>query len=256
MKVATQFVNAYTPSTAPRIASEARTTVQDEVTLGATESRTATILKTAAKGAAVGAVLGTASGLAYSNMDLHSVTAAHVGTILAGGAAGSFIIGKELQPKVEAPAAYALGAVAGAGFTWGTTAFGLLQNPVVSGIAGAALGGFYGGIGAFISTFKPETEGAVVAGTEVQSSPVRIESPTQQPAPPAQAPADPQQPEKLPSGMWKGMAVAYGIGGAALAAKMTQMAINGQITAGNAVGGAAVAGVALLNGYLIHKLIA
>ena len=75
-----------------------------------TESCTATILKTAAKGAAaVGAVLGTASGLAYLNtMDLHSVTAAHVGTILAGGAARLVHHRRELQPKVEAPAAYAL----------------------------------------------------------------------------------------------------------------------------------------------------
>jgi hypothetical protein len=108
------------------------------------------ILKSALIGAAYGGMVGASTALLYQSQPLATATTYHMTGIVAGGLAGTSVLGRAMQPKVEAPAAYALGALAGAGITWGTSAFGLLHQPVVGAVAGAALGAFYGGIGAFL----------------------------------------------------------------------------------------------------------
>ena len=108
------------------------------------------VLKSTLVGAAYGALVGAGTALLYQNNSLQSATAFHMTGIAAGGVAGAGILGKAMQPKVEAPASYALGALVGAGVTWGTSAFGLLHSPIIGAVAGGALGAFYGAIGAAI----------------------------------------------------------------------------------------------------------
>ena len=108
------------------------------------------ILKAALLGAGYGALVGAGTALLYSSQPLTTATGYHMAGIAAGGIGGAAVLGRAMQPKVEAPASYALGALAGAGVTWGTSAFGLLHQPVVGAVAGAALGALYGGIGALV----------------------------------------------------------------------------------------------------------
>ena len=111
----------------------------------ATPERGARALRWGAAAAAYGALTGGATALAYNTFGFEVGTAVHMTAILAGGAAGSAVIGKQL-PGMDPPMAHAIGALLGAGLTWGTSAFGLLQNPLLGVVAGATLGAFYGGI--------------------------------------------------------------------------------------------------------------
>jgi hypothetical protein len=209
------------------------------------DGRASLILKTAAAGAAYGAVVGTASGLLYSNVGEMSATAIHMGAIVAGAAGGAVVIGNKMEPVVEKPFNYALGALTGAGVTWGTSAFGLLHNPVVGGVTGAALGGIYGAIAGFIASTTHPSEPAAAGATK--SAPSANQTFAGTPS------KDQVDDVGLPKKAWSGMAIAYGVGGVALGTRVAMLAASGRISAGMAAGGAAVAAGALLNGYLLQK---
>jgi len=104
------------------------------------------IMKWAAAGAAYGALVGAGTALTYNAFGIGGATAIHMTAILAGGGLGAAVIGKQLKPLADPPMCYALGALGGAGLTWGTSAFGLMQNPLLGAVAGAALGAFYGAV--------------------------------------------------------------------------------------------------------------
>jgi hypothetical protein len=223
---------------------EAAPVAQDTVETKS-ESRAALILKTAAAGAAYGAAVGTASGLLYSNVGEMSATAIHMGAIVAGAAGGAVVIGNKMEPVVEKPFNYALGALTGAGVTWGTSAFGLLHKPLLGGVTGAALGGIYGAIAGFIASTTHPSESAKAGTTKSTPNANQTFAGT-----PSQGQVDEAG---LPKKAWSGMAIAYGVGGVALGTRVAMLAASGRISAGMAAGGAAVAAGALLNGYLLQK---
>lgn len=171
--------------------------------------------------AAYGALVGGATSALYTSTELMTATGIHAGGILAGGALGAVTLGPLFEKKMEKPAAYALGALAGAGVTWGTSAFGLLQNPGVAIVAGAALGTFYGAVGGAIlgsegtNDTKKSSEGGL---------------------------------------SFKPLAVAYGLGGAAITGAMVAKGLAGTLTPGLAVAGTLVATGAFVNAYLTAKL--
>jgi hypothetical protein len=102
----------------------------------------------AAAGAAYGALVGAGTAGMYNALGFDVGTPAHMTGIIAGGAAGAAVLGRELQPTFDKGSAYAIGALAGAGMTWGTSAFGLLQNPVLGAVMGGVLGASYAGAAA------------------------------------------------------------------------------------------------------------
>lgn len=108
------------------------------------------VLKWSAVGAAYGAAVGAGTACAYNAFGLQTGTAVHMTGILAGGVVGAAVLGKELQSVFERPMCYAMGTLLGAGLTWATSAFGILQNPVLGAVAGGTLGAFYGALGAAI----------------------------------------------------------------------------------------------------------
>ena len=190
-------------------------------------------LKTALVGAAYGALVGGSTNALYSNTDLMTATAVHAGGILAGGGLGAVVLGKPLQKKAEPPAAYALGALAGAGVTWATSAFGMLANPTVGIVAGATLGAFFGAVGGAIHASKGTNDRLPIAPSFV---------------------ADMRKPERgLPKAAWSGLAVAYGVGGAAITAAMIAKGVAGTLTPGMAAAGGLVAAGAFANAYLTNK---
>ena len=194
-----------------------------------------TAVKSAVVGAAYGALVGGATSHLYSNTGLMTATAGHMGGIVAGGGLGAGVLGKALGKKAEPPAAMALGALAGAGVTWATSAFGILGNPAVGAAAGLALGAFFGAVG-----------GAIVAseGTNDRSTAV-AETPN-----PSFAKVEEQ---KFPKTAWTGIQVAYGLAGTAILAGAAAKGIAGTLTPKVLGAGALVAGGAYLNAYLIHK---
>lgn len=109
-------------------------------------SRLTRVLLGAAAGAVYGAAVGSGTTALYAALGLSAGTVAHMGLILGGGAINTPIIGKVLEPKVDKPSNYVLGAFLGAGVTWGTSAFGLMGNPVVGAVGGGLAGAFYGGL--------------------------------------------------------------------------------------------------------------
>ena len=199
----------------------------------------ASALKSALVGAAYGAIVGGATNALYSNTDLMTATAVHAGGILAGGGLGSAVVGTALLKKAEPAAAYALGALVGAGVTWGTSAFGMLHNPVVGIVAGATLGAFYGAVGGAIHASKGSNDRLPVNNT------FSLQSPPQDP---------PAKPEPgLPKAAWSGISIAYGVGGGAITAAMVAKGIAGTLTPGLAAAGSLVAAGAFANAYLTHK---
>ena len=196
-----------------------------------------TALKAALIGAAYGALVGGSTNALYSNASLMTATGVHAGGILAGGALGAAVLSKPLMKKAEAPAAYALGALAGAGATWGTSAFGLLHNPVVGIVAGAALGAFYGAVG-----------GAIIASKGSNDRPVSAFAPK-----PSYTLAGDKEEPKFPKGAWTGISVAYAAGGTAITAAMIAMGVAGRLTPGGALAGGLVAAGAYANAYLTYK---
>ncbi len=174
----------------------------------------------AAGGAAYGALVGGATSALYAGTELMTATGIHAGGILAGGALGAVALGPLFEKKMEKPAAYALGALAGAGVTWGTSAFALLQNPTVAIVAGAALGTFYGGVG-----------GAILGSSGTNDT------------------------KRAEGGLsFKPLAVAYGLGGAAITAGMVARGLAGTLTPGLAVAGTLVASGAFVNAYLTARM--
>lgn len=185
-------------------------------------------LKAALVGAAYGAIVGGSTNALYSSTDLMTATAVHMGGIAAGGALGAAVLSGPLSKKAEPPANYALGALAGAGITWGTSAFGMLPNPMVGIVAGAVLGAFYGAVG-----------GAIVASKGSNDRPVSAFAPEQE--------------KGLPKAAWSGLAVAYGAAGTAITAAMIAKGIAGTLTPGMAGAGGLVAVGAFANAYLTQK---
>lgn len=240
MKLASTTIPASLAVATPRKLqiAESSNNNPDKIELQSQErsSRTSQILKSAAVGAAYGAAVGTASGLLYSNVPTMNATAIHMGAILAGGAGGAVVIGNQMPASVDRPANYALGAVAGAGITWGTSALGLLQNPVVGGVGGALLGGFYGAVAGFIHSTATPNEAPQKALTQ-------------------QTPSE-ENSTQSHKGAWNAMAGAYALGGTVLGGRVAYLAATGQISSAAALGGGAIAAVALGNAYLIHRLVA
>lgn len=192
-------------------------------------------VKAALIGAAYGALVGGSTNALYQSTDLLTATGVHMAGIAAGGALGAGVLGQALKKKAEPPAAYALGALAGAGITWGTSAFGMLPNPMVGVVAGAVLGAFYGAVG-----------GAIVASKGSNDRPVST--------PPASSFTLSSQQEKgLPKAAWSGLAIAYGAAGTALTGAMIAKGIAGTLTPGMAAAGGLVAAGAFANAYLTHK---
>lgn len=186
-------------------------------------------LRGALAGAAYGAAVGAGASWLYRSAELASATAIHMGGILAGGALGAGVLGKVMQPKVEAPASYALGALAGAGVTWGTSGLGMVTTPAVASLAGAALGAFYGAVGGAIHAYD---------GPNGQRS-ARLSEAPQQPG--------------VPKAAWSALSVAYGLGGTAITGAMIARAAAGSLTPAGALAGGLVAAGAFTNAYLTHK---
>jgi hypothetical protein len=188
-------------------------------------------IKSALVGAAYGALVGGSTHALYSNTDLMTATAAHAGGILVGGGLGAVAIGTALKKKAEPPAAYALGALAGAGVTWATSAFGMLPHPTVGLIAGATLGAFFGAVGGAIHASKGTNDRppAPVTLSAVQEGP------------------------QVPKAAWSGISIAYGVGGTAITAAMIAKGMAGTLTPGMAAAGGLVALGAFANAYLTHK---
>jgi hypothetical protein len=187
-----------------------------------------TALKSALVGAAYGALVGGSTNALYRSTDLMTATGAHMAGIAGGGALGSVVLGKALQKKAEPPAAYALGALAGAGVTWATSAFGMLPNPMVGIVAGATLGAFFGAVGGAIHASKGSNDRPLTLGAQESQN-------------------------GLPKAAWKGMAVAYGVAGTALTGAMIAKGMAGTLTPGLAAGGGLIALGAFANAYLINK---
>ncbi len=195
-------------------------------------------IKSALVGAAYGALVGGSTNALYSNTDLMTATAVHAGGILAGGGLGAVVLGKPLQKKAEPPAAYALGALAGAGVTWATSAFGMLASPTVGIVAGATLGAFFGAVGGAIHASKGTNDRLPIAPSFVADA----------------GKPEPTEPEPgLPKAAWSGLAVAYGVGGAAITAAMIAKGVAGTLTPGMAAAGGLVAAGAFANAYLTNK---
>lgn len=108
----------------------------------------ATIGKSALIGAIYGAAVGTGSSVVYNSADIGSATAVHMTAILGGGALGAGVLSHAIDHQFEGPMKYAMGALFGAGVTWGTSALGMLGRPVLGAVSGALAGAFYGGMGA------------------------------------------------------------------------------------------------------------
>lgn len=194
-------------------------------------------IKSALVGAAYGALVGGSTNALYSNTDLMTATAVHAGGILVGGGLGAAVLGKPLQKKAEPPAAYALGALAGTGVTWATSAFGMLASPTVGIVAGAILGAFFGAVGGAIHASKGTNDRTPVSAFVAEN-----------------AKPQPAQPNHgLPKGAWSGLAVAYGVGGTAITAAMVAKGIAGTLTPGMAAAGGLVAAGAFANAYLTNK---
>ncbi len=195
-------------------------------------------IKSALVGAAYGAVVGGRTNALYSNTDLMTATAVHAGGILAGGGLGAVVLGGPLQKKAEPPAAYALGALAGAGVTWATSAFGMLASPTVGIVAGATLGAFFGAVGGAIHASKGTNDRLPVAPAFVADA----------------GKTEPTKPEPgLPKAAWSGLAIAYGVGGTALTAAVIAKGLAGSLTPGMAAAGGLVAAGAFANAYLTNK---
>lgn len=198
-------------------------------------------LKSALVGAAYGAVVGGATNALYSSTSLMTATAVHAGGILAGGGLGAAVIGKALLKKAEPAAAYPLGALAGTGVTWATSAFGMLANPMVGVVAGATLGAFFGAVGGAIHASNG-TNDRLPNGLHL----------TQQQPPQSQEPPKSEEPG-IPKAAWNGLSIAYAVGGGAITAAMVAKGIAGTLTPGLAIGGTLVAAGAFTNAYLLHK---
>lgn len=97
-----------------------------------------------------GAAVGGGTGWLYATKDLGTATSWHMTGIILGAAAGTPVMARVLEKHMEKPAAYALGALAAAGLTWGTSALGLMGSPGLGAAAGLALGAFYGGVGSLV----------------------------------------------------------------------------------------------------------
>lgn len=192
-------------------------------------------VKAALVGAAYGALVGGSTNALYRSTDLLTATGVHMAGIAAGGALGAGVLGQALQKKAEPPAAYALGALAGAGVTWGTSAFGMLSSPTVGVVAGAVLGAFYGAVGGAIHASKGSNDRPV-------STP---------PAPSFTLAAE--QEKGLPKAAWSGLAIAYGAAGTALTGAMIAKGLAGTLTPGMAAAGSLVAVGAFANAYLTNK---
>lgn len=214
-----QAVAAQPAAPAP-VASEVDSS--DRVSVGASALRGALV------GAAYGAAVGVGGSLLYRSFDLGSATAIHMGGILAGGGLGAGVLGVAMQPKVEAPASYALGALAGAGVTWGTSGLGMVTSPAVAAVAGAALGAFYGAVGGAIHAYSgPNSESKTRGASE-------------------------QEPG-VPKAAWSALAIAYGLGGTAISGAMIAKFAAGSLTPAGALAGGLVAAGAFTNAYLTHK---
>ncbi|MCA9791180.1 MAG: hypothetical protein KC910_05270 [Candidatus Eremiobacteraeota bacterium] len=138
--------NTFTPATpvALRAARQPDPKPLDQVTFGSP-------VRTAAVAAGIGAVVGAGTSLLYASLDRGTATSIHMGLILAGGLAGAFTLNGALEPRVGDPGiARALGGLAGAGFVWGTSGFGILGAMPTGTVAGALIGATYGGMGAAI----------------------------------------------------------------------------------------------------------
>lgn len=138
--------NGFTPAApvALRSARQPDPTPMDQVTLGSP-------VRTAAVAAGLGAAIGAGTSLLYATMDRGTATSVHMGLILAGGLAGALTLNGALEPRVgDAGIARALGGLAGAGFVWGTSGFGILAAVPMGTVAGALIGATYGGMGAVI----------------------------------------------------------------------------------------------------------
>jgi hypothetical protein len=192
-------------------------------------------IKSALVGAAYGALVGGSTHALYSNTDLMTATAVHAGGILVGGGLGAVAIGTALKKKAEPPAAYALGALAGAGVTWATSAFGMLPHPTVGLIAGATLGAFFGAVGGAIHASKGTNDRPTVFGASETLS------------------AAPQAGPQVPKAAWSGISIAYGVGGTAITAAMVAKGLAGTLTPSMAAAGGLVALGAFANAYLTHK---
>jgi hypothetical protein len=190
-------------------------------------------IKSALVGAAYGALVGGSTHALYSNTDLMTATAVHAGGILAGGGLGAVAIGTALKKKAEPPAAYALGALAGTGVTWATSAFGMLPHPTVGIIAGATLGAFFGAVG-----------GAIHASKGTNDRPPSFAAP---------ATLSTQEGPQVPKAAWSGISIAYGVGGTAITAAMIAKGMAGTLTPGMAAAGGLVAVGAFANAYLTNK---
>ncbi|MCA9780456.1 MAG: hypothetical protein KC800_27215 [Candidatus Eremiobacteraeota bacterium] len=115
-----------------------------------------TVAKSALAAAAYGALVGGASAYVYGSTDIGSATAIHMTAILGGGALGAGVLSHAIDHQFEKPSNYAMGALLGAGVTWGTSALGMLGRPVVGAVAGAMAGAFYGAMGGVFFGSKPE----------------------------------------------------------------------------------------------------
>ena len=115
-----------------------------------------TVAKSALAAAAYGAMVGGASAYLYGSTDIGSATAIHMTAILGGGALGAGVLSHAIDHQFEKPSNYAMGALLGAGITWGTSALGMLGRPVVGAVAGAMAGAFYGAMGGVFFGSKPE----------------------------------------------------------------------------------------------------
>jgi hypothetical protein len=109
------------------------------------------VLAGAALGAAFGAGVGSGTAMVYAAKGLEVGTALHMGIIAGGGAINTVIVGKAFEPKLGKPDAYVMGALVGTGFTWATSALGMLGHPVLGAVAGGTLGALYGGFGALLT---------------------------------------------------------------------------------------------------------
>lgn len=220
---------ATAPQTPQTVEPQAQETFESSSILGSA-------LKSAVVGAAYGALVGGSTNALYQSTDLMTATGIHAVGILGGGALGAAVLGKPLQKKAEPPAAYALGALAGAGVTWATSAFGMLASPTVGIVAGATLGAFFGAVGGAIHASKGTNDRPV-------SSLWSQESQKPQPSPPDETPG-------LPKGAWTGLSVAYGVAGAGITGAMIAKGIAGTLTPGMAAAGGLVAVGAFANAYL------
>lgn len=117
----------------------------------APHTRWSRVLLGATLGAAFGAGVGSGTALVYAAKGMEVGTALHMGIIAGGGAVNTAIVGKALENKVGRPECYVLGGLIGTGFTWATSAFGMLGHPVLGAVAGGTLGALYGGFGALLT---------------------------------------------------------------------------------------------------------